>query len=131
MQQALIHDSIHDALAEVVASAGGWKAVGTKLWPEKAPDDAGRLLRHCLDRDRNEKLGLDQVLLLLRLGRERKAHAAMRFLAQSCGYDEPRALEPEDERAVLQRQFVESVAALKVIERRLSGHGIRVVSGGE
>lgn len=129
MQPSLHHDSLRDALGDDIAALGGWKLVGAFLWPDKSPDDAGRLLRHCLDPDRAEKLSLEQLQLLLRRAREVRSYAGMRHLTTECGYEPARPVEPEDERARLQREFVEAVGSLKSIERRLSGHGIRVVGG--
>jgi hypothetical protein len=35
MQQALFHESIQDALREVIRAAGGSKIVGCELWPSQ------------------------------------------------------------------------------------------------
>lgn len=104
----LFHDSLADALRECVQACGGHKAVGVLLWPEKAADVAGRLLSDCLNDAKRERLSPEQVLLLLRLARERGCHAAMHFIARDAGYSDPQPLEPEDERAKLQREFIEA-----------------------
>lgn len=98
------------------------------LWPEKAADDAGRLLRHCLDPDRAEKLSLEQLLLLLRMGREKGVHAVMTFLAREAGYQDPVAIEPEDERAKLMREFVEAQRALAGMAKRMERAGLMQVA---
>ena len=45
--------------------------------------------------------------------------AVMQFLARECGYTEPQPIEPQDERAELERAFVASVRALRQIEQRM------------
>lgn len=124
MQQSLYHETLQDALNDVVKVMGGPKQVGALLWPEKAADDAGRLLRHCLDTDRNEKLSLEQLLLLLRMGREKGVHAAMTFLARESGYQDPIALEPEDERAKLMRDFVEAQKHMARMAKQMERVGL-------
>jgi hypothetical protein len=51
--------------------------------------------------------------------RERGCHAVMTYLARECGYADPVPVEPEDERAALQRQFVEASRAIAVIAERI------------
>ena len=108
MTPSLFHESLPDALRECVQSCGGHKAVGTLLWPEKGADVAGRLLADCLNDAKREKLSPEQVLLVLRLARERGCHAGMNFIARDAGYSDPQPVEPEDERAQLQREFIEA-----------------------
>lgn len=122
-QPALFHDCIEDALREVVQACGGSKVVACKLWPEKTPDAAHRLLLACLNEDRPERLSPEHLILLLRMGRERGCHSAMAYVAGVCGYS-AQPIEPEDERAALQRAFNESVrqqAELVARMERLAG----------
>lgn len=118
-QPALFVESITDALREVVRACGGPKVVGCKLWPEKTPDAAGRTLSDCLNDARAEKLSPDQVLLLARMGRERGCHAVLAFLAAECGYAPPTPVEPEDERAALQREYIEATKVLAHLAARI------------
>ena len=118
-QPALFIESLTDALREVVRACGGSKPVGAKLWPEKAPDAAARLLQDCLNDQRSEKLSPDQVLLLIRMGRDRSCHAVMGFLAAECGYAPPVPVEPEDERAALQREYIEATKVLAHLATRI------------
>jgi hypothetical protein len=118
-QPTLFCESITDALREVVRACGGPKVVGCKLWPEKTPDAAARTLSDCLNDARAEKLSPDQVLLLARMGRERGCHAVVAFFASECGYAAPVAIEPEDERAQLHREYIEAVKVLAVLSSRI------------
>ena len=92
-----------------------WKAwakiVGHMLFPSKSPDDAGKYFSNCLDRDRNEKLDPEQLLWLAREGKRCGCHALMSFICDHCEYAEPVPVEPEDEMAELQRQYINSVKA--------------------
>ncbi|CAJ0698698.1 hypothetical protein [Ralstonia holmesii] len=123
-QDALFYESFNDALDAVVKSCGGAKVVASKLWPEKTPDAAHRLLLACLNEGRVEKLSPEQTLFLLKLGRDRGCHAAMNFLARDCGYADPTPIEPEDERARLQREFIEAQKAMQVLAGRMEQFGL-------
>ena len=119
-QPAVFYDSIYEALREVVRVVGGPKSTGQRLWPGKSVQEAQTRLLNCLDHNRAEKLSPEDVVLLLKLGRRAGCHVAMHFLADDCGYARPAPIEPEDERARLQREFVDAVHALRGIEERLA-----------
>jgi len=106
-------ESLNQALVECVKAAGGSANVGPKLWPEKTRDAAQRALLDCLNEDRPAKLSPEQVLLVLRLAREKGFHDGMNYIAADLGYGTPAPLEPRDEVAELQRQFIEAVAEQK------------------
>lgn len=99
-------ESLNDALIECVKACGGSKTVGVALWPAKGVEAAQRQLLACLNPERNEKLGPDEVLHLLRLARERGCHAGMHYLAEALSYAEPVPIEPQDELADLLRQYL-------------------------
>lgn len=126
MQQTeLWHDCVEDALRAVVVALGGSKRVGSELWPAKPVADAARLLNHCLDPERPEKLELSQVVWLLAHGRQAQCHVGMEFIAEAAGY-QATPVDPETERDRLQREFIESVRASQRIAERLEGLGSRV-----
>lgn len=116
--------SLNEALVQCVVACGGSKQVGPLLWSDKSPDAAQRLLLDCLNDDRPQHLTPDQLLMLLRLARGRGVHIGMHYLAQELGYAEPAPVEPGDEAAELQRQYIEAARAMgKLAERieRLAG----------
>jgi hypothetical protein len=131
-QMPLWHEDIYDALRTVVMALGGWKKVGTMLRPEweEKPDTAGRWLQDTLNRDRAEKLDFDQFFKLLREGRAAGCHVAMRQIARECGYGDPQPVEPEDELADLQRQFIASMQANKRLVDRMEKLQSQVGGGG-
>lgn len=117
-QPPLFFECTNDALREAVRASGGTKIVGPKLWPAKAPDAAARLLADCLNENRSERLDPDQVILIARLARERDCHAVMQHLAAELGYVAT-AIEPADEAAELQRQYVEATKSLLRMAERI------------
>lgn len=120
MQMSLVHETINDALREVIQAAGGFKAVGHLLWRDLPVDHAASRLRDCLNADRREHLTPSQVALLLRLGREVGCHAAAVFLMRDAGYSDPVPVEPEDEKARLQREFIEATKTLNRMAERIA-----------
>ena len=112
-------DSLNDALVECVKACGGSKQVGPVLWPEKTPDAAQRLLLDCLNEDRPAHLSPEHVLLVLRLARGKGCHAGMHYLADKLGYTHPVPVEPRDEVAELQRQFVAATHTMSLLAQRL------------
>ncbi|CAG4887859.1 hypothetical protein [Paraburkholderia saeva] len=119
-QPALFYESINDALDATVKACGGAKVVASKMWPDKTPDAAHRLLLACLNEDRVEKLGPDQVMFLLRLGRERGFHGAIQFISGDAGYDSPRPIDSEKQAKrlvdVIQQCTQAQTAALKQLQ---------------
>ncbi len=118
-QPPLFVESVNEALRAVVAHLGGAKAVGPMLWPQKPVDEAARQLLDALNPDRPHKLDPEQTLFLLRKAREAGYHGAMEFIATEAGYTKPSPIEPEDERAQLQRDFIAAVKTSQQIAARL------------
>lgn len=97
-------ESINEALIACVKALGGSKQVGHKLWPEKAVDAAQRHLLACLNEDKPERLSPDQLILLMRMGREKGCHDVMGYIASTLGYADPVPIDPRDELTELLRQ---------------------------
>lgn len=117
-QEPLFFDDFREALRHVVATLGGPKAVGSRMRPDLKPEHAARWLNDCLNHDRREHLHLDQLLQLLRMGREGGAHAAMAYLADDAGY-KATPVEPADEHSELMRQYVAAAKAMGEIAKRI------------
>lgn len=111
-QSALFHDSILEALREVVMTCGGLKSVGARMRPDLSPDQAGRWLSDCLSEDRRERLTPSQMLWLLREGRNANCHVAATFLLREAGYADPVPVSAEDEQTALMREFVDAQKAM-------------------
>jgi hypothetical protein len=112
-------ESLNDAYIEAVKHLGGSKGVGVLLWPAKGVFPAQRHLLACLNPDRNEKLSPDEALHLERLARQQGCHVVMRYRCEELGYAEPQPIEPEDEMARLQREFVQATQELTRMATRI------------
>lgn len=125
MQMNLIHETLTDALRDVVQAAGGNKKVGAQMYPEMPADLAAQRIRDCLNPERREIFNPEQVLFLLRMGRQCGCHAAINHISHEAGYSAPQPVEPEDEVARLQREFVEATKTLGA----LASHIERIQKG--
>lgn len=123
-QEALFYEDINQAIQAVVQECGGAKVVACKLWPEKTPDAAHRLLLACLNENRVERLTPEHLILILKMGRDRGCHAAINFLNRDCGYADATPVEPDDERARLQREFIEAQKAMFSLAERMERFGL-------
>ena len=119
----LFHDSWADALREVIAACGGAKQVAGKLWPEKTPDAAHRLLLDCLNETRPERLDPDRLRMVLRIGRDRGCHAGVNWLMRDLGYEDVHTVEPADEVATLMRDYIAAAKAMQGIAERIESRG--------
>lgn len=118
-QMPLFYDTYEDAIRDCVTALGGNKAVGNVLWPALPADEAGRKLAHCLNPEKREKLDLGELRLIRREARKAGVHILAHYEARDAGYTEPQPLNPEDEAAQLQREFIASVKALEAIQARM------------
>lgn len=119
-QPALFYETAADALGSCIQAAGGFKRVAGQLWPSMKAESAYARLKACLDDAKHERLSPDEIIGIAKMAREQGCHAWAQFVATELGYAAPVALDPEDERAALQREFVDGVARLEALARRLS-----------
>jgi hypothetical protein len=122
IEQKLWHDSLDDALRDVVYGIGP-KECAAALWPDLDPTSGARKLHHCLDPERAEKLSLSEIQFLIRLGAENGFHMPMAHLSSVCGYAPPEKVDPEDEKARLQRQFIEAKGELQKLVAQIARLG--------
>lgn len=118
-QTPLFHEDLNAALGYLVSALGGPKRVGSEMWPSMSPDKAGRKLSDCLNDNHQQKFSPDDIMWLLREGRKYGVHSAMSFISEESGYDTPQPIEPEDERAKLQRQYVEATKMMAGIAKQM------------
>lgn len=126
-QDALFTESIMDALRDVVRALGGPQKAGNLLRPELAADDAGAWLKDCLNDKRRERLNPEQVLFLIRKGKDAGCHSIVNYICDDVGYTRPAPLDPKDEEAELMRQFIATAREQRLLLERLERRGIRVV----
>ena len=127
-QPNLFNEDIWEALCDCVRAMGGNKIVGSMLRPEMDAVDAGKWLSTCLNPSRAEKLGIEQVLWILREARKVNCHAGMAYIARDSGYADPVPVEPEDERAALQREFIEQSKSMQKLFAKMERAGLRSVA---
>lgn len=107
-QDRLFITDIYDALGDLVRAAGGPKAVGEILKPEKTSEDSAGWVKDCLNRNRREKFDAEHILWLLRKGREHGRHEPMQWICEQAGYVAPEPKEPETELTRLLRDYLEA-----------------------
>lgn len=131
MESRLFYDDDLDALRAQVQALGGYKVVGVKLWPDKTPDAAARLMADCCNVNRNERLSPSQLLLVMRLGREAGVHILPEYFMGEAGYTRPAPVDPKDEAAQLLQRFedcMEQAGALATrMERLRAFNGLKAV----
>jgi len=118
-QEPLFLEDVFEAYRHAIQRLGGAKKVGSQLFPEKLPEKAGEHLMNCMNRDRAEKLDLEQICWIRREARKLGCHTISAFENQDAGYAPPMPVEPKDEVAELQRGFIESVKEQQRILDRL------------
>lgn len=124
MQIPLFYDTYEDAIRDTVQALGGFKKVGSMLWPTVAADDAGRKLAACLNPDKREKLDLGELRLIRREARKLGVHVLAAYEARDSGYADPQPIAPEDEAAQLKREFITAVKALETIQARMGRNAL-------
>jgi len=85
---------------------GGWKAVGHALYPKKTPAAAGEYLKCTVNPARAEKLDAEEIALIKKMAKAVNSYAAVFFECDDLGMSRPTPIEPEDERAKLQKDFI-------------------------
>ena len=119
MQMSLLHESINDAIREAVQAIGGYKKLGAMMFPDLPADQSAGRIRDCLNNDRRELFSPEQVLMIARLAKSSGNNAVMEYLATELGYLKPVAIDPDDEIARLQREFVEATKSLHHMASRI------------
>ena len=106
MQLPLIVDDFYEAVAATVAALGGFKKIGAELRPEMPVDTAGRWLADCCNAHRDHELKPQQLAVIRKMARVAGIHILTTFELREAGYADPQPLIVEDEKAKLQREFV-------------------------
>lgn len=119
MQEELFHEDVNAALSHAISALGGNKAVGSDLWPSLSADQAGKKLSTCLNTEHAQHLKPDELIWILGAARKVGVHSAMAYITTECGYADPSPVEPEDEAAELQREFIRAQEALGITLKKM------------
>lgn len=104
-QGALFYEDVFDVARAAVQAAGGAKVVAAKLWPHMPMAEAQRKLLDSLNRERAEKLCIEEFLALLRMAREAGFHQAKHWIDADLGYQPTPPTDPKVERERLAESF--------------------------
>jgi hypothetical protein len=118
MQAQLFHDTIFDAIGADIAAAGGFKIVAGHLWPSESPQTAATKLRNAINPEQAQKLCPQEVMAIKRLAKEQGSFATVNYEAQSLGF-QVEWITPEDEKARLQREFIEGTKRLERVLKQI------------
>lgn len=124
-QLQLIHESVRDAVRSAIAALGGPKRVAVQLRPSWEPDRAQKWLSNALDDGRPEKLVIEDFIWILKEAKRVGFHNAMRYFAAECEYN-CTPVEPEDELARLQRDYINAVQALSKLTPKIEEARLKV-----
>lgn len=97
-QPQLFYEDVFDVTRAAVHASGGAKAVARILWPHMPIIEAQRKLLDCLNRERPEKLCIEEFMAVLRMARDAGFHQAKHWIDHSTGYQDTPPLDPEVER---------------------------------
>ena len=122
----LFCETVEEAIDEVCKAHGGRKKSAVELWPSMGVREAHNRMDACLNPERREKFDPAEITWFIKLGRQIGCHSMMRHFAQEGGYQEPVPIEPEDERARLQREYIDAVARFERLQTNLIKVGLRV-----
>lgn len=122
-QIPLFVEDYDEAIRATVQALGGFKRVGADMKPDLGVEAAGRWLSDCCNPGRRERLTPSELAYLRRRARQAGVHVLAAFEMRDAGYAEPQPVEPEDERAALQRDFIEHTKALERMLQRLQSLG--------
>lgn len=117
--QPLFLEDIYDALQALVQRLGGAKVVAGRVWPHKPPEQARQQLLDCMNRENTRKLDLDELLALLRMGREAGYHDTKHWLDSELGYDPSQPLDPVIQRDRVSEELAGVTERLAQLQRSI------------
>lgn len=124
-RQLRMNETEKEAIADDIKALGGPKPAAAKLHPSKSPERGADLMRAWSNPSRQEEPSLDEIIQLIEAARERAGYSEIvRYIEQrlNCRIE---FLTVEDERARLQRAYVDAVAAVVSLGKRLEANEAR------
>lgn len=127
-QESLFHETWADALRAVCEKCGGIKKVASQLRPNIGTDQAARLVSSWFNPDRPEKPDFDDIRAILRIGKQNGCHLGKHWLDDDLGYQRSQPIEPRDELAELQRDYISAAKNMQRIAERIERVQLRIAS---
>lgn len=116
-QECLFYDSCEQSVAMAINdSAKTWQQVAHALWPAMKMASAYARLKNCLNEERDEKLSFAEIILICNFT---ERYYPLYHFAGECNHSKPELVKPEDQEALLRKQFIEAAQVLKTIGARL------------
>lgn len=97
-QPQLFYEDVFEVTRAAVQAAGGAKAVAKMLWPNTPLSEAQRQLLDCLNRERPQKLCIEEFMAVLRMARDAGFHQAKHWIDDALGYQATPPSDPKMER---------------------------------
>lgn len=113
----LFYDDEYDALAQTIAnSSRPFKHCAAFLYPHLKPESQYARLKACLNSDKDERLSFGQIIALCKYC---ECFDALYFMADELAHARPERRTPEDEFAILQREYIDAVNRLAALAPKI------------
>lgn len=118
-QPQLFYEDIFEVTRAAVQASGGAKTVARMLWPNMPLAEAQRQLLDCLNRDRPQKLCIEEFMAVLRMARDAGFHQTKHWIDEALGYQPTPPSDPKIERERLADEFARLTAAIQNAQRAM------------
>jgi hypothetical protein len=118
-QQELFYEDIFEVTRAAVQAVGGTKHVAKTLWPHMPLGEAQRKLNDCLNRDRPEKLCIEEHMAILSMAHAADFHQAKHWIDRHLGYQPTPPVNPAIERDRLAEEFARLQEAVRNATRAM------------
>lgn len=116
-QPQLFYEDIFDVARAAVQAIGGAKKVAAALWPHAPIAEAQRKLLDCLNRERPEKLELEEFMAIMRMAGAAGFHQAKHWFDHETGYRDSEPMDPVVERDRLAEELARAADNFTRLQR--------------
>lgn len=127
MQTQFWHDTWEDARDADINALGGRKKLAARLWPADDEETRQSRIKACCAPGHKQEFKPSEVIAIKRWARESASTAMIDFEAHELHF-RVEWVEPEDEKARLQREFIEAVDRLDRIKNDIARNDLNVVN---
>ncbi len=108
--EPLFFDDFRGSIRHLVGALGGPKKVGMLLRPTLSPQTAANWVNDCLNPERDSKFDFEDIVTLIKAGRELGVHCANWQLQDETGYTRPTIAPAKTPEQVLAAQMARTLA---------------------